>query len=126
VALAVLYDRYGKTVCSLVNRILKDVPAAEEVLQDIFHQLWRSARHFDANRGTLARWLLVMARNRAMDRVRRRRPLEEDTLRGNLVALALNLESSAAQQELMETVRATLAELPAVQREALDWHISTV
>ncbi len=118
-ALAILYDRYAGIVYSVVSRVLKDVGAAEEVLQDIFHQLWRTASNFDAERGTLAGWLLVMARNRAIDRLRRRRKAE-DTLQENLIPFALNLESSVAREELMGKVKAALAALPGPQREALE------
>ena len=50
-ALAVLYDRYAGMVCSMLNRILRDKQAAEEILQDIFYQLWRTAGRFDSSRG---------------------------------------------------------------------------
>ncbi len=119
-ALAILYDRYAGIVYSVVSRVLNDVGAAEEVLQDIFHQLWRTASNFDAKRGTLAGWLLVMARNRAIDRLRRRRKGEEDPLVENLVPFALNLEASAAREELMGKVKAALVALPGSQREALE------
>ena len=74
VALGILYDRYGGLVYSVAKHILGDSGAAEEVLQDIFHQLWRIASSFDSARGSLSGWLLVMARNRSIDRVRRRAP----------------------------------------------------
>ena len=74
VALGVLYDRYGGRVYSVAKRILQDDGAAEEILQDIFHQLWRNAAAFDSARGALGSWLLVMARNRSIDRLRRRAP----------------------------------------------------
>jgi RNA polymerase sigma-70 factor (ECF subfamily) len=119
-ALAILYDRYGGIVYSAVWRILNDTGAAEEILQDIFHQLWRTASAFDAARGTLPGWLLVTARNRAIDRLRRRRPEEGEELSENLIPLPFNLESSVAQQELVSKVKAWLSDLPPPQREALE------
>ena len=71
-ALGILYGRYGGLVYSVAKHILGDSGAAEEVLQDIFHQLWRTASSFDSARGSLSSWLLVMARNRSIDRVRHR------------------------------------------------------
>ena len=56
-ALGDLYDRYGGLVYSVTKHILKDAGAVEEVLQDIFYQLWRVAASFDAARGTLGCWL---------------------------------------------------------------------
>ena len=52
-ALATLYDRYAGMLSSVLNRILRDTQAAEEILQDIFYQLWRTAADFDASRGSL-------------------------------------------------------------------------
>src|SRR5579863_2523875 len=118
-ALASLYDRYAGVIYSVTNRILRDTGAAEEVVQDIFYQLWRSASQFDLARGSLPGWLLVIARNRAIDRLRgRSRKLLEETMEP--VATALALDTSAAQAEAMAKVRAALGSLPANQREALE------
>ncbi|MGC2498782.1 MAG: sigma factor, partial [Acidobacteriaceae bacterium] len=57
-ALAALYDRYGSMLYGLLIRILKDTHAAEEVLQDLFLQLWRTASRFDASRGSMTAWLM--------------------------------------------------------------------
>lgn len=53
-ALEALYDRYAGMFSSVLNRILHDTQAAEEILQDVFSQLWRNAARFDASRGSLA------------------------------------------------------------------------
>ncbi|MGB9147620.1 MAG: sigma factor, partial [Acidobacteriaceae bacterium] len=68
-ALSTLYDRYSGTLFAVLVRILRDTQAAEEVLQDLFLQLWRSAARFDASRGSLPAWLMVIARNRAISRL---------------------------------------------------------
>ena len=118
-ALASLYDRYSGIVYSVASRILNDDGAAEEVLQDIFYQLWRTASNFDESRGGLAGWLLVSARNRAIDRLRRRKVLvglDEE----RPVAVKSDLESAAAQGELMEKVTGALLALPEAQRAALE------
>jgi hypothetical protein len=57
-ALAALYDRYAGMLSSVLNRILRDTQAAEEILQDIFYQLWCDASRFDPARGSLPGWLL--------------------------------------------------------------------
>ncbi len=79
-ALSALYDRYAGMLFAMLVRILKDTSAAEEVLQDLFLQLWRGASRFDAGRGSLPAWLLVIGRNRALSRLRRpeRREILED------------------------------------------------
>ncbi|HXW14310.1 MAG TPA: sigma-70 family RNA polymerase sigma factor [Terriglobia bacterium] len=119
VALGLLYDRYGGRVYSVAKRILQDDGAAEEVLQDIFHQLWRGAGSFDTTRGSLAGWLLVMARNRSIDRLRRT-PAVGEEIAANLHGSGLDIESAAARNELAERVRAALQALPAAQREAME------
>lgn len=116
-ALAGLYDRYGALVYSVAYRVLNDVGAAEEILQDIFYQLWRTASNYDASRGKLGAWLLVSARNRAIDRLRRRQPVETTT---EGIAASLDLESSVARDELMAKVKSACDGLPLPQRETLE------
>ncbi len=119
-ALGVLYDRYGGLVYSVAKHILGDRGAAEEVLQDIFHHLWRTASNFDSTRGSLSSWLLVMARNRSIDRARRRNPLVGDEVAVNLRGPKVDLESAAARNELAARVRAALQALPEAQRVAME------
>jgi RNA polymerase sigma-70 factor, ECF subfamily len=119
-ALAVLYDRYAGVVYSVASRILRDTGAAEEVLQDIFYQLWRTASQFDFGRGSLAGWLLVTARNRAIDRLRRRAPGSAEEASRELVATALDLETAASRTEAMSKVTGALGGLPESQRQALE------
>ena len=70
-AMAQLYDRYSPIVYSVALRVLGDSDAAEDILQEVFLQLWRSPELFDANRGSLSGWLAVIARNRAIDFLRK-------------------------------------------------------
>jgi len=119
-ALAALYDRYGLMLSSVLNRILRDTQAAEEILQDIFFQLWRTASRFDSSRGSLAGWLMVIARNRAISRLRRHNPAAGEELAENDVALPLNLESEASQRQLLDRVKGALEHLPAEQRAAIE------
>jgi RNA polymerase sigma-70 factor, ECF subfamily len=122
-ALGALYDRYGSLVYSVANRILRDTGAAEEVLQDIFHQIWRTAARFDFEHGSLPAWLLVIARNRSIDRLRRRGlPTTEDPAEPASMALRtdFNLEAAAAQNQMMAQVRKALEALPETQRHAME------
>ena len=119
-ALAALYDRYAGMLSSVLNRILRDTQAAEEILQDIFYQLWRNAEQFDSSRGSLSGWLLVIARNRAISRLRRHNPASGDELSENTVVVVSNLESSVAQQQLMAKVKSALDNLPKEQRAAIE------
>ncbi len=73
-AMAELYDRYSSVVYAVALRVLGDTSAAEDILQEIFMQLWGKPGAFDASRGNLAPWLAVITRNRAVDVLRKRRP----------------------------------------------------
>ncbi|MGO9591392.1 MAG: RNA polymerase sigma factor [Candidatus Acidiferrales bacterium] len=119
-ALAALYDRYAAMLSSVLNRILRDTQAAEEILQDIFFQLWRMPSRFDASRGSLPGWLLVIARNRAISRLRRHNPAAGDELGENSVVLPVNFESAVAQKQLLDRVKGALDNLPAEQRACVE------
>ena len=75
-AMAALFDRYSKVVYSVALRVLRDPASAEDVLQEIFMQIWRNPGSFVATRGSLGGWLAVVSRNRSIDTLRRRRPTE--------------------------------------------------
>ena len=119
-ALAALYDRYAGMLSSLLNRILRDTQAAEEILQDIFFQLWQNASRFDAARGSLPGWLTVIARNRAISRLRRHNPAAGDPLPETVVIPSPSLENAVSQRELMGRVKSVLRNLPGEQRAALE------
>lgn len=117
-AMADIYDRYSGIVYGVALRVLADASAAEDVLQEVFLQLWRNPKSFDANRGRLPAWLAVIARNRAIDHLRKR-PAEEDI--DNLpISTGINLESEAAQHLAVEKIRGTLSRLPQEQRRVLE------
>lgn len=69
-ALAGLYDRYAETVFAAALRVSRDRGTAAEIVQDTFLTLWNRAEIFDPSRGALSTWLLAIARNRAIDRLR--------------------------------------------------------
>ena len=119
-ALAALYDRYSGLLCGILNRILRDAQAAEEILQDVFFQVWRNAAQFDPARGSIAGWLVVAARNRAISRLRRRNLGETEELVENTVVLPTNIETEAAQKEMMGKVRTALADLSKDQQQAVE------
>lgn len=123
-ALAALYDRYSGMLFAMLVRTLRDPQAAEEILQDLFLQLWRGAARFDATRGSLPAWLMVIGRNRALSRLRTRehREIPEDieAFPANAVPSSVNLEDDAERSLLMEKLRSAMATLPAEQREAVE------
>jgi RNA polymerase sigma-70 factor (ECF subfamily) len=119
-ALSELYDRYSELVYSEANRILRDEGAAEEILQDLFYQIWQTASRFDPQRGSLPGWLVVVARNRAISMLRRKSGKGEE-LPENAVDLRVDLESSSTQTLLIEKVRRVLVGLPDGQRAAMEF-----
>jgi RNA polymerase sigma-70 factor, ECF subfamily len=123
-ALSTLYDRYAAMLFGMMMRILNDRGAAEEVLQDLFLQLWRNAGQFDASRGSLPAWLMVIGRNRAISRLRGRRDREvleeEEGDFAGTFASPQNIEDEAARAQMARTVSAALAKLPAEQRQAVE------
>jgi RNA polymerase sigma-70 factor (ECF subfamily) len=116
-AMADLFDRYGSMVYSVALRVLKDPGHAEDVMQDVFFQLWENPRAFIAGRGSLGAWLLVVARNRAIDALRRRRP--SDPVDEVVLAAKTNLALEAERNTIMEKVRAVMRELPSDQQRSL-------
>jgi RNA polymerase sigma-70 factor (ECF subfamily) len=105
---------------SLLNRILRDTQASEEILQDVFYQLWRNAAQFDPARGSLPGWLAVIARNRAISRLRRHNPSEGEELLETTVIVPANLENALAQQQLLGRVKSALENLSSEQRAAIE------
>lgn len=117
-AMAAIYDRYSRIVYSVALRVLRDPASAEDILQEVFMQMWRSPAKFVAARGSLGGWLAVVARNRAIDRLRRRRPSEQ-VEEMNIAALG-NLADEAERSLLMERCRTIIVQLPVEQRKTLE------
>lgn len=120
-ALAAVYDRYRLILFGLVLRILHDREEAEDVLQEVFLQIWRRAGDFDEARGRAFTWMVTIARSRALDRLRatgsrHRVATEAAQLPSDDVGDAA---AEALRSEQGKIVRRSLAELPAEQRRAL-------
>ncbi len=117
-AMADVFDRYGGMVYSVAMRVLNDRELAEDVMQEIFFQIWSKPEAIVAGRGSLGGWLMVVARNRAIDRIRRRKPTDSPD---DVVLLSnVNLASDAERNLLMEKVRDVLKDMPPEQRRSLE------
>ena len=117
-AMAVLYDRYSKIVYSVALRVLRDPSSAEDILQEIFMQIWRNPGSFIASRGSLGGWLAVVSRNRSIDALRRKRPA--DSVDDVVLASPCNLADEAERNVMMEKTRSVLDTLPSGQRKTLE------
>lgn len=123
-ALGAVYDRYGRLVYTVALRITGDRETAEEVVQDVFQNIWQAAGSFQPQLGSFSSWLLGITRHRAIDATRSKRerartreqaldetlPLGDDT----------SVERQVSQGLLRDTVREALRELPASQRQAIE------
>lgn len=117
-AMAELFDQYGSMVYSVALRVLKDPASAEDVMQDVFFRLWENPASFITGRGSLGAWLLVVARNRAIDALRRRKP--SDPVEDVALPAATNLAAEAERNTMMEKVRGVINRLPLDQQRSLE------
>lgn len=122
-AFGLFYDRTGSFVFGLLLRMLRDGHAAEEVAQDVYVQLWRTAATFDAARSSGLAWVAMVARSRGIDRLR-----ADSSLRTALKSAGEELAPRSGPDPAEETslrerrarVRAAVNALPPEQREALE------
>jgi RNA polymerase sigma factor (sigma-70 family) len=122
-ALEDLYDRYKTMAYSIAYRITNDATLAEDVVQDAFLGAWRNASRYVEGRGSVKTWLLSIVHHRAIDAIRRRRPTSELPEVESVPPAALTLPDVWAEVSASldaSTVRAALAALSDVQREALE------
>jgi RNA polymerase sigma-70 factor, ECF subfamily len=118
-----LYDRCSSLVFSLVMRMVKVRSDAEDLLQEVFIQVWRQAANYSPERGTPEAWIINIARSRAIDKIRSIRRMEKSFVLTDDPARAEsseNLEASAAASETRVTMSSALANLPDAQRKVLE------
>ena len=120
-ALAALYDRYHSILLGLLLRILHSRVEAEDVLQEVFLQIWQRAANFDEARGRGFTWMVTLARSRAIDRLRslQSRQRADDTAMQNAPEALGDASRDIYHAEQREIVSAALAEIPEEQRRAL-------
>ena len=117
-AMGEIFDRYATMVYSVAMRVLKDPAQAEDVMQEIFLQVWNHPDRFSQGRGSLGAWLAVVARNRAIDLLRKRRPTED--CEEVVLASGTNLASEVERNAIMDKVRGILKDLPQEQQRSLE------
>lgn len=120
-ALASLYDRYRLILFGLLVRILGSREEAEDILQEVFIQVWRRAADFDEQRGKPFTWLVTLSRSRAIDRLRQlsARDRLATASAQEAPAEASDAAEDAYRSEQKEIVEGALAQLPEEQRQAL-------
>lgn len=122
-ALASLYDATSRTVYGLLLRILSDPSSAEEVLLDVYAQVWRQAASYCPERGRPLAWLTTIARSRAIDRMRRTRNEQQRAVPLDEAARAAggeSVEEEVRAGEVRAVVRAALDALTPEQRDVIE------
>jgi RNA polymerase sigma-70 factor (ECF subfamily) len=123
-ALASLYDLWGERVHTVAFWILKDQDDAEDVVEETFWQVWRSVGQFNQARASASTWLLMIARSRALDRLRaqRRRAERTTAAAGTLIEELDESARAPAQADVPEATKLSeaLEALPPEQRQALE------
>ena len=123
-ALGAIYDRYGRLVYTVALRITGDRETAEEVVQDVFQNVWQAAGSFQPGVGTFSAWLMGITRHRAIDATRSKRERARD--REQTLDLDFTtgqepgIEREVAQGLLRDAVLDALGQLPPNQRQAIE------
>lgn len=119
-----LYDRHSRLVYALVLRILQQTTSAEEIVQDVFLQLWRNAAQYDRSRGPFVPWLLALARNRALDQLRlkgeRQRRREQQTEELPSLIAVPDFEGALDEKRRAARVRQVMSSLNPQQKRVIE------
>ena len=125
-ALGKLYDRYSKLLYGFILSIVKKQEEAEDVLQELFLQIWEKSSSFDVGRGNVYTWVVTLARNRAIDRIRSKQYRMQDQADPDFGIDSLSNPAdptpldAVMMRERTEFIRQALQTLPKEQREAIE------
>ena len=124
---AALYDRYSGILKALVIRVIHDDSEADDLLQEIFMQIWRQAKNYSQKKGQALGWIVTLTRRRAIDRLRKRQAYHRVTERLELETehqpeswLRNRIEDDILHEDLRQFLRQRIEALPALQRQAID------
>ena len=122
-AFSQLYERFSTLVFTLAMRMLKIRSEAEDLLQEVFVQVWRQAQGYSAERGSPEAWIINIARSRAIDKLRSIRRMGGSFVLADAPGRAQsgeNIESWTAESRSSMTMNSALANLPETQRKVLE------
>lgn len=121
-AFGAVYDQIADPVFGIVCRVLCDPAQSEEVTQDVLLEVWRTAAHFDAGKGSAMAWVATLAHRRAVDRIRSVQKQKERERRSTTADIPYDTVADAVETTLeRERVRRCLGALIEVQRERSPW-----
>jgi RNA polymerase sigma-70 factor (ECF subfamily) len=121
-AFSELYDRFSPRVMGLVRRVLVDQAQSEEVVQELFLEVWQRAPLFDRSKGRAVSWVLTISHRRAVDRVRASSSSRERDVRVGIRDYAPSYDTVADQVEtsvLSDVVRSAMSALTEIQRQVV-------
>jgi RNA polymerase sigma-70 factor (ECF subfamily) len=122
-ALAELYNRYGRIVYTLILGVVRDGGIAEELVQETFLRVWNRVQGFDSEKGAIARWLLTVARNRAIDYLRSAGGRERNVVEFEETdhpGLYTDMEHDLLVSDKARRVKAAMAKLPPNHRKVIE------
>lgn len=123
-AVSELYDRYATMLLGLARRIVGSSEDAEEVLQEVFVHLWNQAERYDPERSSVSTWLVLVARSRAIDRVRSRKVVDRTHAAAHRESSEEHASAEGAARVLHDErrrrVRRELERIPREQRQVLE------
>ncbi|HEX4084587.1 MAG TPA: sigma-70 family RNA polymerase sigma factor [Chthoniobacteraceae bacterium] len=126
-ALAALYDRYSGILKALVIRVIHDEAEADDLLQEIFMQIWRQAKNYSRKKGQALGWIVTLTRRRAIDRLRKRQAyhrvterLEMETEHQPNAWVHNRIDDDILHDDMRQFLRQRIAALPELQRQAID------
>ena len=119
-AFTVVYDQLARPAYGLIRKVLRDPAQAEEVVQEVMLEVWRTASRFDPDRGAAATWVLTIAHRRAVDRVRSQAAAAEREQRAARAATEAGDVADTVEATLdAELLRRCLDGLSDIQRESI-------
>jgi RNA polymerase sigma-70 factor (ECF subfamily) len=126
-ALAALYDRYSGILKALVIRVVHDEAESDDLLQEIFMQIWRQAKNYSQKKGQALGWIVTLTRRRAIDRLRKRQAYHRVTERLELETgrqpdswVNNRIDNDILREDLRQFLSRRIEALPSLQREAID------
>ncbi|NUN65582.1 sigma-70 family RNA polymerase sigma factor [Pseudanabaena biceps] len=124
-SLSKLYDRYARVIYTIAYKILNSSEESEEVVLDVFTQVWRIAKNYNFQKGRVDTWLFMLTRSRALDRLRRHARFDKAITASEDAALTMRSQTDTPEEELLiqergAYINACLAKIPTEQRLVLE------
>lgn len=123
-ALSMLYNRYARVIYTLAYKILNSAEESEEIVLDVFNQVWRIAKNYNFQKGRVDTWLFMMTRSRALDRLRTYARFDK-AVEASEDAISMRTHTNSPEEDVLMQerrlyVKACLGELPDEQSRVIE------